>query len=194
MSRRWARELLRRGFACAACAAVVALFAACIIAEPPSDLPELPRFRPTILRGSVVPSTSGVLGAFPDRFIVPVELVDPNVTLSYRVYIDYNPITGDGLDFPGTIGAGGTPSRVRVIDFKATAPPDLTRCHVIEFVVAESFFAELEGKGAHAPREPGGDSVTWFYSPGGDLSGCPVVDAGVLPSSDAGGDADAGGS
>ena len=31
---------------------------------------------------------------------------------------------------------------------------------------------------AHSPVDPGGDSVTWFYSPTGDLAGCPVLDAG----------------
>ena len=64
---------------------------------------------------------------------------------------------------------------------------------MIEVVVALRF-AGQDGIGAHAPLEPGGDIVTWFYSPSGDLAGCPVLDAGIEPiAPDAGDGGDSGG-
>ncbi len=178
------------GLAAATCA-----LAACIIAEPPSELPALPEFRPTIVRDSVVPTANAIVGVFPEKFVVPVELVDPSVSFSWRAYVDYNPITGEGLSDFGTIAPGGSPARVRVLEVPLRPPLDLQRCHVIEFLVAQRFFGEGEtaGVGAHTPRDPGGDSVTWYFSPGGDLRGCPVVDAGLPPPADASRDADGGG-
>ena len=180
----------------------VAMGAACIIAEPVSDLPRLPSFRPIIVRSSVVPPPSAVLGNFPEKFVIPVELVDPSVPIAWRLYIDYNPITGEGLrEFKDPPADGGvnpaTLQRVRLLEISTLPPSDLSRCHVVEFLVAQSFLgnAELEGKAAHSPREPpGGDGVTWFYSPTGDLRGCPVADAGVVGGGDAGVDGDVGGS
>lgn len=179
----------------AAAFATVAVFVgACVIADPPSDLPRLPETRPTILRGSVVPTASAVLGRWPDKFTVPVELADPRATIWYSAFVDYNPATGEGIE-----GASPTPSefepgseqtkgRVRTLEIPITTP-SLDRCHVIEVVVALRFKATTDPKNAHTPDEPGGDSVTWFFSPSGDLAGCPVLDAGIEPVvGDAGGE------
>ena len=167
---------------------------ACIIAEPPTDPPRLPLARPTIVRGSVVPPASQVLGRFPAKFIVPVELFDPTATFEWAAWIDFNPATGAGLEFFGTseFEQANTVGRVRTIEVPLLRPAD-DRCHVIEVVVALRF-AGQDGIGAHAPLEPGGDIVTWFYSPSGDLAGCPVLDAGIEPiAPDAGDGGDSGG-
>jgi hypothetical protein len=173
--------LARRGAALLAFVASASLFA-CIIAEPVSDLPVLPSFRPVIVRSSTVPQPSAVLGVFPDKFVVPVELVDPGVTLSWRLYVDYNPITGEGLvSFEDGLRATSA-DRTRVLEVQTGPRPDPSRCHVVEFIVAQQFQVPggLGGKNARTPVDPpGGDAVTWIYSPGGDLRGCPVADAGV---------------
>jgi hypothetical protein len=155
---------------------------ACVIAEPPSDLPRLPETRPTIMHGSVVPSASGILGRWPDKFTVPVELVDPRTTIVWTAFVDYNPATGEGLEGieqKSEFEQGATTQgRVRMLEVPI-GPPSLDRCHIIEVVVA------LRLKQSHTPDEPGGDSVTWIYSPTGDLAGCPVLDAGIEPIPDA---------
>jgi hypothetical protein len=127
-----------------------------------------------------------VLGRWPDKFIVPVELADPRATFWYSAFVDYNSATGEGIE-----GASPTPSefepgseqiqgRVRTLEIPITTPT-LDRCHVVEVVVALRFKATTDPKNAHTPDEPGGDSVTWFFSPSGDLAGCPVLDAGIQP-------------
>lgn len=163
---------------------------ACIIAEPPSDPPRLPLTRPTIVRGSVVPPASNIIGRWPDKFIVPVELSDPNVTFEYAVWIDFNPATGDqGLvDFRSSpFAQENTTGRVRRLEIPI-AEPSADRCHVVEVLVALSFVGE-RGIGAHAPSPPGGDIVSWIYNPSGDTSGCPLLDAGIEPTLPDAGDA-----
>lgn len=166
--------------------AVAAVVDACVIAEPPTDLPRLPETRPTILRGSVVPTASAVLGRWPDKFTVPVELADPRATIWYSAFVDYNPATGEGIEGASPTpsefepGSGQTQGRVRTLEIPITTP-SLDRCHVVEVVVAMRFKATTDSKNAHTPDEPGGDSVTWFFSPSGDLAGCPVLDAGIEP-------------
>lgn len=171
---------------------VLAAATSCIIAEPPSDPPRLPVSRPTIVRGSVVPPPSNILGRFPDKFIVPVELFDPTVTFEWALWIDFNAATGEGLEFLGTseFEAANSTGRVRTLEIPVRAPAD-DRCHVIEVVVALRFGPGVTG--AHAPLDPGGDIVSWFYNPTGDPSGCPMLDAGIDASGiDAGNDADGG--
>lgn len=175
-------------------ALALALVTSCIIAEPPTDPPRLPLARPTIVRGSVVPAASSVLGRFPDKFIVPVELFDPTVTFEWAAWIDFNPATGEGLEFFSTseFEQANTVGRVRTLEIPLRAPAN-DRCHVVEVVVALRL-AGQQGVGAHAPLDPGGDVVTWFYNPSGDLAGCPVLDAGIdAAGSDAAADASDGG-
>lgn len=160
---------------------------ACVVADPPSDLPVLPELRPTILRGSVVPPPSAVLGRWPQTFKVPVELSDPRSPIIWAAFVDYNPSTGEGLDGQPRISEfdpGSTEGRVRTLDIPITTP-SLDRCHVVEVVVALRLVATTDTRNAHTPAPPGGDSVTWFFSPSGDLAGCPVLDAG-LPADDGG--------
>jgi hypothetical protein len=166
----------------------------CIIAEPPSDPPRLPTTRPTIVRGSVVPPASSIVGRWPDRFTVFVELSDPTVSFEYAVWIDFNPATGEGLqDFrTSTFVQENTTNRVRRLEIPLGAPSD-DRCHVVEVLVALRFVGQ-EGTGAHAPLDPGGDVVSWIYNPKGDTTGCPLLDAGIKlePLKDGGADGEAG--
>jgi hypothetical protein len=165
---------------------------ACIIAEPPSDPPRLPTTRPTIVRGSVVPPASNIIGVWPGTFIVPVELSDPTVTFEYSVWIDFNAATGEGLvDFRTSsfVEANGRVRRLEV----ALGPPTDDRCHVVEVLVALRFAGQF-GTGAHSPLDPGGDVVSWIYNPNGDTAGCPLLDSGIpLLPQDAGADGGDGG-
>jgi hypothetical protein len=164
------------------CLVVVLAQDACVLAAPSGDLPRPPDSRPTIVHSSLVPTTSAVLTAFPTTFSVPVELSDPTQTFVYAAFIDYNPLTGEGLvDIPREsppILAAGTAGRIRMTQVVIPAPTDLASCHKIEIVVALRLNAR-DGKNAHTPDEPGGDIATWFYNPGGDLAGCPSLDAGI---------------
>ncbi|MBX3220082.1 MAG: hypothetical protein KF795_06145 [Labilithrix sp.] len=166
---------------------------ACIIADPPTDLPRPSERRPTVVRASVVPSTSFVLGRWPSKFIVPVELSDPLAEISWATFIDYNPITGEGFiqNETSKYEPASTRGNIRVLEIPITAP-SLDRCHFVEVIVALRLNTS-DPRNAHTPEAPGGDSVGWFFSPGGDLAGCPVLDAGLPPLSDAGADAEAGG-
>jgi hypothetical protein len=164
-----------------------AAIAACVIAEPPSDPPRLPTTRPTIIRGSVVPPASNIIGVWPGRFIVPVELSDPTAPFQFAVWVDFNPATGEGLvDFrTSTFVQSNTTGRVRTLEILREAPTD-DRCHVIEVLVALRFVGQ-DLTQAHAFSEPGGDVVSWIYNPRGDTTGCPLLDAGIeLISQDAG--------
>jgi hypothetical protein len=156
---------------------------ACIIADPPTDFPQPVEHRPTILRDRAVPPTSSVLGVFPSSFLVEVE-ADPNATVAWHLFIDYNPFNGNGLvgrdaaapDNPNAPDAGVR--QISILQTDTTVTPDLGRCHVIEAMVALGFQSD-EGRLAHEFDSRGGDSIVWFYSPTGDLSGCPVYDAGL---------------
>lgn len=153
--------------------------AACIIAEPPSDPPRLPLTRPTIVRGSVVPPASNIIGVWPGKFIVPVELSDPTLAFEYSVWIDFNAATGEGLvDFqPSTFVEANTRGRVRRLEIQLPRPND-DRCHVVEVLVAVRFVGQ-DGTGAHAFTDPGGDVVSWIFNPSGDTTGCPLLDSGI---------------
>ncbi len=163
--------------------AVAATQDACVIAQPSGDLPRLPNVRPTIIHPSVVPSTSAVLTHFPKVFVIPVELADPTAPFDYAAFVDYNPFNGEGLVDTvktSTFDVTNTTDRVRNLEILIPEPLELGRCHVIEVVVALHLYQKELGRGAHTPDDPpGGDLVTWFYNPSGDLGGCPALDAGI---------------
>jgi hypothetical protein len=153
---------------------------ACLLVDPGGDLPTIPRRRPFIVQGDVVPAASTVLGTFPEKLIVPVELADPTSDFEYSAFLDYNPLTGQTLLLRdrATFDRTNVSSGVRTLELSLTPPSDLDRCHTIEVVVALRLSGGF-GVGAHTPAEPGGDSITWFYNPNGGLAGCPSLDAGV---------------
>jgi hypothetical protein len=181
-----------------ACIATLSVQYACILAQPSGELPRIPESRPTIVHASVVPSTSAVLTQFPSTLVVPVELADPNVEFEYVAFIDYNPLTGDGLVeeprhsvYEVSNNSANTVGRTRTLTILLPDPPETDRCHTIEVIVALRLASDGDLTGnaklRHTPLPPGGDSATWFYNPSGDLGGCPTLDAGI----DAGADADA---
>ena len=156
---------------------------ACVIAEPPLDLPTAPVVRPTILRATAVPKTTSVFTLWPDNFIIQVQLSDQRQSFYATPFVDYNPSTGDGYGKP----VQSTPSSkdtnpVRTLKVPITKPLD-EGCHTVEIVVARSFVGLQTGLNAHTPSDPltDGDSITWLYSPTGDPSGCPILDAGLTP-------------
>ncbi|MCL2725004.1 MAG: hypothetical protein FWD69_11265 [Polyangiaceae bacterium] len=160
-----------------ALASTFASVGACVLVEPPDDLPATPPTRPTILHASAVPSTSAVLSVFPSKFIVPVEITPATASFAWAAFVDYNPHSGEGLvgvthtsEFDPTTTQDG----VRLLEVSIN-PPDTGGCHVIEVVVA----LHLSDTDPHSPASPGGDIVQWFYSPSGDMRGCSVADAGI---------------
>jgi hypothetical protein len=175
-----------------ACGALVFGHYACVIA-PTGDLPQLPEMPPRIIHASVVPSNSSVLADLPPKFVVPVELANPNITFQYAFFVDFvaSGLAGNGLI--GTVRSSAyelgshTEGRTRKVEIEITADlrkdPRLAgdRCHRIEVVVALGLNEKTNARTAHAPPEPGGDVVGWFYNPNGGL-GCPslaVTDASV---------------
>ena len=114
--------------------------------------------------------------------MLPVRLSDPQASVVYSYFIDYNSITGDGW-ISSDVSApviGASPGAQRNLEI-AIPEPSSDRCHVVEIVVALNLNPFLDGRNAHTPLAPGGDSVTWFYSPGGTLMGCPTIDAKLQP-------------
>lgn len=157
----------------------------CVIADPPTDLPRLAEMRPTIVRASVVPSMSGVIGRWPDAFYVPVEVSDPLVNIRWATFIDYDPVTGDGYVTEGTSPPDQSPAdgRVRMLRIEIPDPGD-QGCHVVEIVVALNLDTS-DTKRAHTPQAPGGDIAMWLFNLSGDFAGCPIRDAGLVPVADA---------
>ncbi|MDB5212506.1 MAG: hypothetical protein JWO86_433 [Myxococcaceae bacterium] len=182
--------------AVAACIIVIVAQDACVLAQPSGELPRIPETRPTILHASTVPSETSVLTRWPldSVFVVPVELADPTVRVTYAAFIDFDLLTGDGLvDQPGhsDFAQANTTGRIRTLSV-AIPEPDPGRCHKVEIVVALRLVSEFDQKQSHTPDEPGGDISTWFYNPSGDLAGCPALDAGIDASFDADADVGAG--
>lgn len=163
--------------------------ASCVIADPEINLPSLPRRRPVILRDQVVPTTVAVLGYFPENFSLAVE-ADPNVTIEARLFVDYDALSPDHAiqALAGKLvvspAIGSSDAGVREITLVPDLLPETPRaneCHVIEAIVAFGFQGiPGSGRAAHSPEAVhGGDSVIWFYSPSGDLGGCPHLDGGL---------------
>lgn len=158
---------------------------ACILADPPAALPAEPPRRPTILHPSVAPSTTTILRTWPREFVIPVEVAS-DATFEWSAFLDYDPSArGEPIAAAQPVAPDPGSEDGGIRTFSVELPlRDPSACHTVEIIVALSF-AE-----PHTPNPPGGDSVVWFYSPTGDLSTCPVFDAGAidgaLPASDGG--------
>jgi hypothetical protein len=149
--------------------------ASCILTSP-AELPTLPLYPPTFIRSQAVPSSERPLAVFPQRFVVPVRLLDPTARFQWRLFYDFESgRLGPGLQALGVIEPDGTNRNVRDLVITVTPPEDVTRCHFIELRVATAF----GGTEGNTPEAPGGDSIVWTYSPGGDLRGCPTLDVGA---------------
>jgi hypothetical protein len=158
---------------------------ACVLVEPPGEpLPPL-EHRPLILHMSLAPPEGRILESWPDQLTVPVEMLDPTASFQWHAFIDYDPSDppndyGFGRQDPNPLTDDGG---VREVYVPLHAPVDLTACHTIEVLVANTF------DDPHSPDPLGGDDAVWFYAPSGSLDGCPFYDAGPI---DAGPDADGG--
>lgn len=174
----------------------------CVIAESPPTYPAQKPERPTIIQSRTVPTTSKVLGSFPEgAFLVPVKLFDPTQVVEWQVFVDFDPLNANvdatpdasGKSSP-VAGSDSTPgaedlnpsdprSGIRRIEFTISKPEFFDRtCHTIEFIVAtENSIVGNTPRSLHQVDPLQSDQVTWFYSENGDLAGCPVEDAPVPP-------------
>jgi len=154
----------------------IAATVACITAPPP-DLPIVPLHRPTILHDNVTPPTDEVLTVWPQQWLVPVEVDDPSDTFWFDVFVDPDvnpdPAFGPVQQQPSPTAMDGG---LTVVRFGPLSQPDPSFCHRVKFEVAHSF----SQTSPPIPDSIGGDSVVWFYNPGGGLGGCPEYDAGAL--------------
>ncbi|WP_394839684.1 hypothetical protein LVJ94_22615 [Pendulispora rubella] len=159
----------------AAVALVTGLLAACIIADPLPEQRSLPTRVPSIIL--TTPDVSRPLLEAPDGgFNVTLRLYNPAAGYRWRVFVDYddgvnpNPVPGLNISEPGS---SDLPDVQTVTFSLSRAAMDPERCHVIEFVVALVFGAFPHN------GDPGADSVSWRYVPGGDYSKCAQYDASV---------------
>jgi hypothetical protein len=139
---------------------------ACILADPPADLPPPTPIQPIeILEDSVQPS-SRLLTTLPGQFVVPI-LFDPREQgqVFWQLFVDQSPSTARQAP-EGTDGGVSIP-----VDDPPTIFEDSGECHT--FLVLVYYAGANEG-----------DSVTWYYSPTGTFEGCPVLDAGPEGGSD----------
>jgi hypothetical protein len=152
---------------------------ACVITDPPGDFQGLPERPPTIIRSQVFPPATQIITRLPQLFLVPIELSDPQGRYYWAAFVDYNPAVdgahvGSGFDLTGN---GSRRQNLEIAIAESDAPPD--RCHTIEIVVGIEPRDRSDARLIHTPEPPGGDSITWFYNPGGDPAGCPAMDAGI---------------
>jgi hypothetical protein len=160
----------------------------CIIAEGSPPLPAVPNVRPTIVRSSTIPRSDRVLVSLPDEFIVGVEMVNVDESFDWKLFLDYEAadLTSEPIRRGTDLGRGRA-RQIRVQVAPETAP-DKALCHVFELVVAKQF-RSTDGISVRTPLggadadlgEPLSDSVLWYYSPSGDLRGCPVYEGMVSP-------------
>ncbi len=150
--------------------ALLGLPLACVIVDPPAELPVVPSRYPVILHSLVVPAANNPLLELPQLFIVPVELNDPNRSFFYSLFVDF-----ESSDLPSIQDQTEVTDKGANIKVLAFPPPrDLTKgCHRIELLV--SYTQPVRGA-------VGSDSITWFYTPPEtSLLGCSAFDGGVVP-------------
>lgn len=161
----------------------VLLVGACVIAEPPTDVPTAPSVRPTIDRASVVPPSSAVLTSWPDRFYVPVRLSDPRETFFVAYFVDFDASGGGNFSVEVSTPVTGNNGSVRTLTVLINQPVG-PGCHVVEVFVARQLADQTlnDSRGVHTPADPlnDGDSIVWYFNPDGDSAGCPTVDPNLL--------------
>jgi hypothetical protein len=147
--------------------------AACVIADPPAEIPVPPLAPPEILDDLVVPPPP-LLQAWPLEFKIPIYVPDPSSSVEYHVFLDYDPIARPGFYANGSLDPdpADDDGGVRILTRSFPEPADLNACHTLQVLVALTFIED------HTPDSVGGDSITWIYSPTNNLMDCPVYDAG----------------
>jgi hypothetical protein len=169
----------------ACCVSGTLIAGACFVAPPP-DLPSQPPGRPTILHDSVVPPGDQILtsGTIPANgmftFLIPIEVDDPNLEFSWRVFVDFDPYTTTVPVKAASVqpSSGGVDAGVIVVSFDLSfgdLPLSTPYCHRIDFVVASSFANKID-KGIILENVPTqgvvADSVRWLYAGPDGMMGC----------------------
>jgi hypothetical protein len=152
------RTTCRGALASVVVATVLGALGACILADPPAALPVPPIAPIRIVREAVSPPIS-LLTALPSEFVIPVTADERESELSAQLVVDQGlyqrPFQPRQQTIHGTANVYvGVPSSIAAQE-----------CHTLEVRISY-----LDSSGL--------DSVTWFYSPTGSFSGCPVYDAG----------------
>ena len=155
-------------------AATTATIAACVLVEPPQELPVPAPRRPFILHTSLQPPQDQPITDLDNlgTFIAFVD-AEPSKSFDYRVWVDFG--SGDQPLQGGTIPTDPAGNGRRELDFSVLAAQvgDARFCHTITLVVAYDFIAV-----SNTPLAEG-DQVTWFYRPNGNGGGCIALDGGI---------------
>lgn len=153
--------------------------AACLVTDPPGDLPAVPLRAPRILSASVAPPLLDPIQSLEpsSSLIIPIE-VDPDERLEVRWFVDFdatlNPQPAEVILVEAPTGAESTVRTVTI----AIGGIDPTRCHSILVLAAYGF----AGNSPYTPRPAElYDQAVWFYRPGGNTVACPAYDAGTFP-------------
>ncbi len=156
-----------------------AVLSACLLADPGPTLPQPQNLPPFIESLNVQPQPEQVVTIVPSApltFTVPIVQVDPTKTYTWRVWVDYDPNASSDFENTGT-GTGAEQAASFQIDSAVFSGEG---CHTIQFIVAYAFESDNHDPSGHTPvSPPGGSGVSWFYSPGGDLAGCPEYSSEV---------------
>jgi hypothetical protein len=155
--------------------AATAGVASCV-ASAPADPPASPPEGPLIVQDLVIPAPTQLVTHLPPQgFLVPVRVTNAVSAIACRVFVDFDPGSDNNQfatppayscpnnTFPAVDG-GLTDLRFTI---SSMAILDPTKCHVIQFFVADSF----DPNSTHTPGDSlGADSVTWQYVP--NSAGC----------------------
>ncbi len=155
-----------------------AAVAACVLVQPPQELPVPAPRRPSIDITSLQPPArfdrpiTDIVNA--GSFVVAVE-AEPVKILKWRAYVDF----GDNPEPPVAAGEvaidpGQNPRRTFDFLISSNQVGDLRFCHYVTLFVAYDFI-DVTG----LPAQNDGDQVTWYYRPNGNSGACPATDAGV---------------
>jgi hypothetical protein len=163
----------------------VLLLGACLLADPPGDPPKSDPRRPSIQHEAVDPPLFLPITDIPPgkELVVPVDS-DPQAPLTYKLFLDFDPVTGGVPLIPdSTIPPDQTlnPTRVIHIGLSSLFGLDTSQCHTLLLRVAVDFST----KSNWTPLPPGGDDAIWFYRPNGAQGPCPGFDAGTFPDASA---------
>jgi hypothetical protein len=146
--------------------------AACVLADPPATLPEVPEGPPDIQTTSVLPSTSQVqLTIWPRDFIIPVLLIEP-AELEWRAAFNYSPLSASAAQIYSGVASGSDVDGIVTVSVPTLPAPLGPGCSTVTIVVAYGFVSETL-----TPDSRGGSSVSWLYAPNGE---CPAYDASAL--------------
>lgn len=169
------RRLARCALAVLLVAAPLVGAGACVLADPPAKVSEPPARRPRIVRESSTPPVTEILRTWPGTFHILVE-TQPGSALAGYAYLDPDPLNLPGQDvlvIQNLVAVDDAGQRVVDVTF---LPPDPSRCHTVEILMGNAPFIF-----SRTPDPGTSDSISWFYSPTGDVTACAPFDGGIQP-------------